>query len=150
MAKILSEMMSVSMENNVLNQNSDELKRVVVGKEMPGQGDANGHNQADQQLHQGGDNNTLLALQEIPGPLTPGKILVGHVVSNEVVEKVKEKPKLMVTNDLKPRLRWTHELHAYFVDAVNHLGGPKSQCSFPLILQYSLLHYLQIVLSVNI
>ena len=127
MAKILSEMMSVSMENNVLNQNSDEFKRVIVGKEMADQND-------DQQLQGTGDNNTLLALQEIQGPSTPVKINGDHVVSNEVVEKVKEKPKLMVTNDLKPRLRWTHELHAYFVDSVNQLGGPHSQCSFPLIL----------------
>ncbi|KAL6975526.1 hypothetical protein U1Q18_024322, partial [Sarracenia purpurea var. burkii] len=33
-------------------------------------------------------------------------------------------PLICMTNDIKPRLRWTPELHACFVDAVNQLGGP--------------------------
>ncbi|XVE72611.1 hypothetical protein DITRI_Ditri11bG0051800 [Diplodiscus trichospermus] len=124
MAEMLSEMKNVSIKNNVLNRHSDELETVVVGKGMADQGDVNGHNQDYHQLQGTGDNNTLLALQEIQGPSTPAKINGDFVVHNEVVEMVKEKPKLMMTNDIKPRLRWTHELHAYFVDAVDRLGGP--------------------------
>lgn len=33
-------------------------------------------------------------------------------------------PRLVLTTDPKPRLRWTSELHDRFVDAVSQLGGP--------------------------
>ncbi|TYI74764.1 hypothetical protein E1A91_D07G226800v1 [Gossypium mustelinum] len=129
MGEILSELNSVSVENNVVSQNSDEFKVSVFGEQvLAGQGDhVNGHNQHDQQLHQGGgNNNTLLALQEIPGNLPPFTVSNGDpVFGNEVVERVREKPKLIVTNDIKPRLRWTSELHSYFVEVCNRLGGPQ-------------------------
>ncbi|KAK1413748.1 hypothetical protein QVD17_35528 [Tagetes erecta] len=32
---------------------------------------------------------------------------------------------LVLSSDVKPRLKWTHELHKRFVDAVTHLGGPE-------------------------
>lgn len=35
-------------------------------------------------------------------------------------------PRLVLTTDPKPRLRWTSELHDRFVDAVSQLGGPDS------------------------
>ncbi|OMO89534.1 hypothetical protein COLO4_19710 [Corchorus olitorius] len=132
MAEIESEMKIVSTENNAC----DEVKRVVSGKEIVGQGacDVNVglNDQVDNPEHQlqSGENNSLLALQEIQGPSTPVKTNGEHGAAggNEVVEIVKEKPKLMLTNDFKPRVRWTHELHACFVDAVNQLGGPHSQC----------------------
>ncbi|KAK9013298.1 hypothetical protein V6N11_041312 [Hibiscus sabdariffa] len=118
MGEISSEMKSVPMENNVLNQNSDDFRRLVLGKQVleAGQGDHVNGQQQQQQLHQSGDNNTLLASQEIPG--SPN-----GVVGNERVRKVKEKPKLVMTNEKKPRLRWTKELHACFVDVCNQLGG---------------------------
>ncbi|KAA0065305.1 myb family transcription factor APL isoform X2 [Cucumis melo var. makuwa] len=32
---------------------------------------------------------------------------------------------LVLTSDLKSRLRWTVELHERYVDAVTQLGGPR-------------------------
>lgn len=39
----------------------------------------------------------------------------------------------------KHRLRWTHELHEQFVDAVAQLGGPDSKCFLILPYLYLLL-----------
>ncbi|KAE8685277.1 Detected protein of unknown function [Hibiscus syriacus] len=121
MGEISSEMKSAPMENDVVEQNSDECRRLVLGKQVlaVGQGD---HVNGQQLLHQGDDNNTFLASQEIHG--NPTVFKADDVVGNEGVQKMKEKPKLTVTKDNKPRLRWTRELHAYFVDVCNCLGGP--------------------------
>ncbi|KAI8557947.1 hypothetical protein RHMOL_Rhmol04G0050600 [Rhododendron molle] len=45
------------------------------------------------------------------------------------VEEEPPHPLICMTSDVKPRLRWTPELHGRFVDAVDHLGGPFI-CSF--------------------
>ncbi|XP_039020513.1 protein PHR1-LIKE 1-like [Hibiscus syriacus] len=121
MGEISSEMKSVPVENDVVDQNSDEFRRSVLGKQVlaAGRGD---HVNGQQLLHQGDDNNTFLASQEIHG--NPTVFKVDDDVGNEGVQKMKEKPKLTLTKDNKPRLRWTKELHAYFVDVCNRLGGP--------------------------
>lgn len=38
------------------------------------------------------------------------------------------------TEEPKPRLRWSYELHHRFIDAVNQLGGPNSSVSVPFVL----------------
>ncbi|KAL6312038.1 hypothetical protein AAG906_027236 [Vitis piasezkii] len=43
-------------------------------------------------------------------------------------------PSIVLSSDLKPRLKWTRELHALFVDAVNQLGGHESRTFSALIL----------------
>ncbi|KAJ9687101.1 hypothetical protein PVL29_015807 [Vitis rotundifolia] len=40
-------------------------------------------------------------------------------------------PSIVLSSDLKPRLKWTPELHALFVDAVNQLGGHESRTFSP-------------------
>lgn len=35
---------------------------------------------------------------------------------------------LVLSTDAKPRLKWTHELHQRFTDAINQLGGAESKC----------------------
>ncbi|CAK7349181.1 unnamed protein product [Dovyalis caffra] len=40
--------------------------------------------------------------------------------------------RISYTSDLKPRLRWTHELHSCFVNAVKELGGAQNVLVVPL------------------
>jgi hypothetical protein len=35
---------------------------------------------------------------------------------------------LVLSTDAKPRLKWTHELHQRFSEAINQLGGAESKC----------------------
>ncbi|KAK8588508.1 hypothetical protein V6N13_087425 [Hibiscus sabdariffa] len=125
MVEISSEVKSFPMENDDVNRNPGEFKRLVVEKGVLAghQGDVNGDDNQDGQQIQ------LLASQENEGSSTPVKINDDHVAGNGFV--IREKPILMVTNESKPRLRWTYELHDYFLEAVNRIGGPKSQCSSP-------------------
>ncbi|KAL4361761.1 hypothetical protein GQ457_04G025530 [Hibiscus cannabinus] len=130
-AEISSEVKSVLMENGYVNQNPGEFEGLVVEKQVLAdqQGDVYGADNQDGQQIQVHRNNELLASQETQGPSTPVKINEDHGAGNEVV--VREKPILMVTNENRPRLRWTYELHDYFLQAVIKLGGPYSQCSSP-------------------
>ncbi|KAK9035179.1 hypothetical protein V6N11_077227 [Hibiscus sabdariffa] len=130
-AEISSEVKSVLMENGYVNQNPGEFEGLVVEKQVLAdqQGDVYGADNQDGQQIQVHRNNELLASQETQGPSTPVKINEDNGAGNEVV--VREKPILMVTNENRPRLRWTYELHDYFLEAVIKLGGPYSQCSSP-------------------
>lgn len=38
-----------------------------------------------------------------------------------------------------PRLRWTHELHLCFVQAVERLGGQDSECSSSYIIKFNII-----------
>uniref|UniRef100_A0A7C9CGC0 HTH myb-type domain-containing protein n=1 Tax=Opuntia streptacantha TaxID=393608 RepID=A0A7C9CGC0_OPUST len=64
------------------------------------------HNQQQQQLHHEPLNVMAGPIDEIHQVGPPGD------------------PRLVLTSDPKPRLRWTADLHERFVDAVTQLGGP--------------------------
>lgn len=42
-------------------------------------------------------------------------------------ENVQGESGLVLSTDAKPRLKWTHELHERFIEAVNQLGGADSK-----------------------
>jgi hypothetical protein len=41
---------------------------------------------------------------------------------------------LVLSTDAKPRLKWTPDLHARFIEAVNQLGGADSKYTHSLLL----------------
>lgn len=52
------------------------------------------------------------------------------VVARMALQKSNNKdPRLVLSRDAKPRLKWTPELHQRFVDAIAQLGGADSECS---------------------
>ncbi|XP_057547502.1 protein PHR1-LIKE 2-like isoform X2 [Amaranthus tricolor] len=68
------------------------------------------HNQQHQQLHE--------SIGVIVGPIDDI-----HQVGPTSTTSAGD-PRLVLTSDPKPRLRWTADLHERFVDAVTQLGGP--------------------------
>lgn len=51
-----------------------------------------------------------------------------EVNSNDSTSQIEPATPFLVSgSNLKTRLRWTPDLHASFVDAINQLGGPHSQ-----------------------
>lgn len=73
------------------------------------------HSQQHQQLHE--------SIGVIVGPIDDI-----HQVGPTTTTSAGD-PRLVLTSDPKPRLRWTADLHERFVDAVTQLGGPHSQFS---------------------
>jgi hypothetical protein len=59
------------------------------------------------------ENNKEGLEQQAPSPPPPPQQLHNHL-------------RISFTSDLKPRLRWTRDLHSCFVNAVKELGGPQS------------------------
>ncbi|PON32528.1 Octamer-binding transcription factor [Parasponia andersonii] len=49
----------------------------------------------------------------------------GDEEESELSSEAQAVSEVVLTTDLKPRLRWTPHLHARFIDAVNQLGGPQ-------------------------
>ncbi|CAO2822413.1 unnamed protein product [Amaranthus hypochondriacus] len=68
------------------------------------------HSQQHQQLHE--------SIGVIVGPIDDI-----HQVGPTTTTSAGD-PRLVLTSDPKPRLRWTADLHERFVDAVTQLGGP--------------------------
>ncbi|KAJ6973533.1 hypothetical protein NC653_033763 [Populus alba x Populus x berolinensis] len=58
------------------------------------------------------ENNKEGLVQQPPSPPRPPQEVHNHL-------------RLSYTSDLKPRLRWTQDLHSCFVNAVKELGGPQ-------------------------
>lgn len=56
----------------------------------------------------------------------PGLIPSEGIAPKEEIKSLNHRgdPRLVLTSDPKPRLRWTADLHDRFVDAVAQLGGP--------------------------